>query len=237
MRTSVRGSVLGAVLMVGTALLTGCGSQPAGGAAAPAPASEAAATGSVATTPEELRNALLPASAFGPDATVIGLSLDQLGQLPGLGELPEGTSAEPAPCGAALAMVPRAAADLPTLVARGAWTGEVRSLEVLADGPAMAGLRLPVDQLLATCAQMTVTAADGPVTTVGLTALDTPALGDAAAGLTVTVTRPQGTVSALVGVVSLGSRAVLLVQVGGAGAVPDEAGFTALLTQATDAAS
>jgi hypothetical protein len=40
---------------------------------------------------------------------------------------------------------------------RGAWTGELRTLEVLADGPALAGLRLPVDQLLGTCAHVTAT--------------------------------------------------------------------------------
>jgi hypothetical protein len=111
--------VLVAVLVVGTAVLTACGSQPAGGAAAPAPVSEAAATSSAATTPDELRNALLPASAFGADATVVGLTVDQLGQLPGLGGLPAGTTVEPAVCGAALVMLPRSTDDLPALAARG----------------------------------------------------------------------------------------------------------------------
>jgi hypothetical protein len=231
MRTSVRRSVLGAVLVAGTALLTACGS------AAPAAVNEAAATGSAVSTPDELRGALLPASAFGPDATVVGLSLDQLGQLPGLGGLPEGTRVDPPVCGAALAMMPNSADELPTLVARGAWTADLRTLEVLAEGPALDGLQQPMDQLPATCAQVTVTAADGTATTVGLAALDTPPLGDAAAGLKMTVTRPEATVSALVGLVSLNARAVLLVQTGAAEAFPDEAGFTTLLTRAADAAA
>jgi hypothetical protein len=63
----------------------------------------------------------------------------------------------PVVCGTALAMLPRSTDDLPALAARGAWTGELRTLEVLADGPALAGLRLPVDQLLGTCAQVTAT--------------------------------------------------------------------------------
>lgn len=227
MRTSVGRSVLGAVLVAGTALLTACGS------AAPAAVSEAAAT---VSTPDELRGALLPASAFGPDATVVGLTLDQLGQLPGPGGLPAGTTVDPPVCAAAFAMVP-SADELPTLVARGAWTADLRTLEVLAEGPALDGLQLPVDQLLATCTQATGTAPDGTVTTVGLAALDTPPLGDAAAGLEVTVTRPEGTVSALVALVSLNARAVLLVQTGTAGALPDEAGFSTLLTRAADAAA
>jgi hypothetical protein len=53
----------------------------------------------------------------------------------------------------------------------------------------------------------------------------------------VTVTGPAATVPALVGVVSLDSRAALLVKAGASGAYPDETGVTAPLTRAADAAS
>ena len=233
---------LGAVLVAGTVVLGACGGQP--DAAAPAAVSEAAATDSAGTTPDELADALLPAPAFGADATVVGLTLDQLGDLPALGGLPDGATVDPPLCGAALAMLPGgggsgagSADGLPTLVARGAFTDELRTLEVLADGPALDGLELPVDQLLGTCSTVTLTAADGTATTASLSALDVPALGDAGTGLTVTVSGPQGTLEVLVGVVSAGTRAVLLVQTGAAGAAPDAAGFTALLADAADAAT
>lgn len=235
MRMTVRRSAFGA-LVAGTALLSACGDQPGDAAA---PVSEAAATGSAPVTTDQLSDALLPAAAFGDDATVVGLSLEQLGALPDLAGLPDGATVQPALCGTALTLASTLTGsgdDLPTLVAQGAFTKDVRTLEVLADGPALDGLDLPVDQLLATCSTVTVTAADGTATTVSLSTLDVPDLGDTATGLQVTVTHPGGTVSALVGVVGEGSRALLLAQTGAAGAAPDQAGFTGLLTRAADAA-
>jgi len=234
MRTSARAAV--AVLAAGAAL-TGCGAS--GDTASTGAVSEAAATSSAAVSAADLRDGLLPATAFGEDATVVGLSLEQLGDLPALVGLPQGATVQPALCGTALTMLSKAApgtGSLPTLVAEGAFTNDVRTLEVLADGPALDGLDLPVDQLLAGCSTVTVTAADGAVTTVDLAALDVPDLGDATTGLQVTVTGPQGTAAALVGVVSQGSRAVLVVQTGAAGAAPGAAGFGALLGRAADAA-
>jgi hypothetical protein len=233
MRTSVRRGALGVVL-AGTAVLTACGG-PAGGAGAPV--SEAAATGSAAASTDELSDALLPASAFGQHATVVGLSLEQLGDLPALAGLPEGATVDPPLCGAALGMLTGRPDQPPTLVARGAFTDQVRTLEVLADGPELDGLQLPVDQLLATCPTVTLTRADGTATTVALQELTAPSLGDTAAGVQVTLTGPEGTIAALVGVVAQDSRALLLVQTGAAGAAPDQAGFTDLLTRAADAAS
>jgi hypothetical protein len=231
MRTTMRRMACGAALVAGAAGLTACGAQQ------PEQAAPAAASSDAPADVGQLRDALLPASAFGADATVLSGSLDQLGTaLPGLGGLPEGTTVTPALCGAALAMLPHDADALPSLVARAALTDQVRSLELLADGPQLAGLPLPVDQLLATCSTVTVTAADGAATTVQLAALDVPALGDGSAGLQVTVTAPQGTSSALVGVVSTGSRALLLVQSGAAGALPDATAFTQLLGSAAEAA-
>jgi len=219
-------------------VLSACGSQPT----TAAPVSEAAATDTAALTTDELDDALLPADALGADATVVGLSLEQLGELPDLVGLPEDTTVEPALCGAALAMLTggntgHRAGAMPTVVAQGAFDQDVRTLQVLADGPELDGLQLPVDQLLAGCSTVTVTGAEGTATTVALTALDVPELGDAAAGLQVTVTRGDTALPALVGVVADGSRAVLLAQAWAAGAAPDQAAFTELLTQAADAAS
>ena len=227
----------GSVLAAGAVLLTACGGQPTSAA----PVSEAAATGAPSPTTDELGDALLPAAAFGADATVVGLSLEQLGALPDLAGLPEGTTVEPPLCGAALAVLPSAGShertgDLPTVVAQGAFTGTVRTLQVLADGPELAGLQLPVDQLLAGCSTVTVTGADGAATTVELAGLDVPELGETSVGLQVTVTSGGTTMPALVGVVADGSRALLLAQLGDAGAAPDVTAFTGLLTDAAEAA-
>ena len=213
----MRRSALGAVL-AGTAVLTACGGSSGGTAA---PVSAAAATTGAAVSTDELGDALLPASAFGEDATVVGLTLEQLGDLPALAGLPEGASVDPPLCGAALGMLTGRPDDLPTLVAEGAFTDQVRTLEVLADGPALAGPALPVDQLLATCPTVTVTAPDGSRTTAALQELDLPPLGEAAAGLQVTVTAPEGSVAALVGVVAQGSRATAAGAGRAAGAAPD----------------
>ena len=115
------------MLAAGTVVLSAGGNQPT---TAAAPVSEAAATDDASLTTDELDDALLPASAFGADATVVGLSLEKLGELPDLTGLPEGTTVEPALCGAALAILPGAAGDradeLPTLVAQGAFAADVR---------------------------------------------------------------------------------------------------------------
>src|SRR3954447_13343632 len=101
MRSSVRRSVVGVVL-AGSALLTACGG-PAGDSGAPV--SEAAATGSAAVSPDTLRDALVPASAFGDDAPVVGLSRGRVGALPPLAGLPDGAKVDPPLCGTALEML------------------------------------------------------------------------------------------------------------------------------------
>jgi len=241
MRTSARAAT---AVLAAAAALTACGGSGnagSGNAAAPGAVSEAAATSSAAVSVADLRDGLLPATAFGEDATVVGLSLEQLGDLPALAGLPQGATVQPSLCGKALTMLSKAAPGsgdgvLPALVAEGSFSDDVRTLEVLADGPALDGLDLPVDRLLAGCSTVTVTGTDGAVTTVDLAALDVPDLGAAATGLQVTVTGPQGSAAALLGVVSAGQRAVVLAQTGADGATPDPAAFSALLTQAAAAA-
>jgi hypothetical protein len=232
-----------AALGAGALLTAGC----AGAEDAASPVGPAAATGSAtgSASTDDLRDALLPASAFGADATVVGVTLEQLGTagLPGWsGSLPEGVTVDPPLCGAALAALPGLPGDgegeQPVLVAQAAIGGRVRTLEALAESPELEGRQLPVDQLLGACSSVTVSGPDGS-TTVDLAALEVPQLGDASAALQVTVGRADGgTTTAFVGVVLDGPRGVLLAQTGAPDApAPDAGVFTALLDDAAEAAA
>ncbi|MCZ2839002.1 hypothetical protein [Modestobacter sp. VKM Ac-2985] len=284
MGTLVRRSSVGVVALVGTAVLSSCASQF--DAAGPTAVSEAAATGSAdpaveEATAEDLTGALLPESAFGPDATVHQLPSEWVGPWSGWWAGDEswgdhhgwaghrgwgdhrgwgghhwwsgadgtdedatdddGTTAEPtvqpAACADALAALPTLEdEEMPAVAAQVAATEQQRTFQVVAEGPAVEGLELPVDQLVEACAEATVDAPWGMEVGVGVSALDVPDRGDSAAGLAITMTHPAGTVSMLVGVVTDGPRAVMLSQTGDDGAALDQAAFTTLLTQAADAA-
>ena len=112
-------------------------------------------------------------------------------------------------------------------------------MEVLAESPELAGLQLPVDQLLAACSSVTVRGPEGESATVDLTALEVPQLGERSAALQVTVGRSDGeTTTALVGVVLDGPRGLLLAQTAAPDApAPDTTAFTALLGDAAEAAA
>ncbi|PRY47515.1 hypothetical protein LY71_11316 [Geodermatophilus tzadiensis] len=248
--TTARAATAWAALAAGALLTAGCAGAP--DAAAPVgPAATTSASG--AASADDLRDRLLPAADFGADATVVGVTLEQAGTgLSGLlGDRHGGAggdaaapTVEPAPCGSALEALSAAgggdgAGDAPVLAGQAALGPQARTLQVLSESPALAGVQLPVDQLLAACATVTVTAADGQSATIGLAELDAPELGDASAALRVTVDRAgQDTLTALVGVVVDGSRGLLLAQTGAPGAgAPDEEAFTALLGDAVETAA
>ncbi len=240
-----------AVAAVLAAGMTTAGCADTGGeVAAPGAVSPAAATEEAPATGADLRERLLPAAAFGEDATVVSLGLEQLGSglaamLPG--GMPEGVTVEPPLCGAALSALPGAGEDAgtgagsgdgstPALAAQVAVGPQGGAVQVLAESPRIEGARLPVEQLLAACPTVTIRGADGAETTVDLAELPVPDLGDASAGLQVTVTSGGQAVSGLVGVVVDGPRGLLLAQGGGTGA-PDPGAFTALLTEASETAA
>jgi exo-beta-1,3-glucanase (GH17 family) len=84
---------------------------------------------------------------------------------------------------------------------------------------------------------VTVTGPWGMTATFSVTAVDVAAHGDSTTALSVAVTSPAGSRSGLVGVVTEGSRAMMLAQTNEDGAAPDQAAFAALLDQAADAAA
>ncbi len=219
---------------------------------APAPPPDAAGPG-------DLRDRLLPASAFGDDATVVALSLEQLGAAgagwggwgggwPGpwyggdddrRGDRGGDVTVEPAECRAAVDALPLFDGDAVTLVAQAARTPQTQTVEVLAESPDVAALQLPVDQLAAGCSTVTATGPWGWTTTVEVRPLEVPQLGQQSGGVQFTVDAAgEESVNVLVGYVVDGSRGLLLAQSAAPdGAAPDPAAFTALLSEAAEAAA
>ncbi|MGY1784453.1 hypothetical protein [Geodermatophilus sp. SYSU D00698] len=264
----VRRTACAGVLACGAALLAACGGtgeQTAG----PEDVSPAAATeeapdptpaedpGTPGETPAagDLGDRLLPAEAFGPDASVVRLDDGDDGDGWGWGRgwggwhdrdddgehdgPPEGVSVEPAACADVLEALPEPADEAadPVVAAQVARSDEVRTYQVLAESPELAGLTLPVDELLGACSSVTVSAPWGLDATVRLAPLDLPAVGGESAGLQVTVEGWGDTVTKLVGVAVDGSRGLLLAQSAGPGdPAPDTAAFAGLFGDAGAAA-
>ncbi|MGY1652531.1 hypothetical protein [Geodermatophilus sp. SYSU D01119] len=226
---------------------------------APDPAEEPAGGG-------DLRDRLLPAEAFGPDATVVTVTTEQLGSAGGgwgwggwgwgghwhdhdgdgdgdhdrWDEWSDAVTVEPPECAAALDALPdlEGLEDSLSVAAQVARTPSTQTVEAVGESPALADLQLPLDQLLADCASVTTSGPWGWSATAEVTALDAPALGEQSAAVRVTVdAEGRDPRSVLVGVVLDGTRSLLLAQSAAPDAAdPDPAAFTALLTDAAGAA-
>lgn len=228
------------------AVLAGCADSPGGTASAPtssAPASTGSSSGgdgaeSTAPTPtEDLTAALLPAEAFGPDATVVTVSVEQLSSAST--GLPAGASITPETCAQDVGGTQLSVEDFGSIVAQTATTPVGVTVQVLAESDQLDGTTPRFDELLARCPQVTVTAPDGSTATIDFTALDVPALGDTSEGVTYT-TAVRGTdgtnltVPTLLAVATDGNRMLYLQQTGTNTAPLDQAAFTTLLEKAFD---
>jgi hypothetical protein len=228
-----RGAVTLLAGLAATALVAGCGSQGGSGGAAAAPPSTASSSSSPAGS--GLADGLLPASAFGSDATVAGFTLDQLRQMAvgRLGTL-QGVQVEPQACAAVLQGVRSAVAGVQDLAGQSATAQDQVTVEAIATGTtdAVATLR----SAISSCSEGQVTAPQGSAT---LTAepVDVSSMGDSAAAVRLTATatpagRDSVTVPALLGLVQDQDRLLLLATATRGGAAPDEAAFTSLLQKA-----
>ncbi len=223
--------------------LAGCGSEVEGAASpSSAPSSPSSAAGSstgVLEGAEDLSAGLLPAEAFGPGAQVTPVTADQLeqqqGQLGGLGGLRDVTIT-PEACAPGVKSIQPGLDDVAGLGAQTATAGATTTVEILASGEGIAAGVEDLASTAETCPQATIAAPEIGTADVTFTALDVPALGDASAGisLTLSITGPDGqpfTLPMLLGMVRDGDRLVSLTQVDAAGGA-DPAAFTALLQQA-----
>jgi hypothetical protein len=221
-----------AIAAVGLLAGSGGGSSPA---ALSSPGAARSPSGSVTGTP--LSAGLLPADAFGPHATVLNLTLDQLRRATAsAGATSSGGRVDPPSCAVAVQGGSPDFTGVADLAAQSAVGPDGSTVEALLTG---APVQEAVDRVLgavAACPQATVTAPDGTTSTITFRSVTVPPMGDDAAAMAVTtsVSGPGAAQPspALVGVVRDHDRLLLLLAAGAQGAAPDEARFTALLQQA-----
>jgi hypothetical protein len=228
--------------LLGVVAVAGCGSEVEGQASASSTSSSSSSasenTGALDDV-EDLSAGLLPAEAFGAGAQVTPLTADELAQQSQLGGLGlQDVTITPESCAPAVKGVQPGLDDLEGLGAQTVTVGSGATVEILLAGD---GIAEGVDQLASavdTCPQATITTPEIGTAEITFTPLDVPDLGDASAGLTMTlsITGPDGqplTVPVLLGMVQDGDRLVSLTTTDPTGATAPAA-FAALLQQAYD---
>lgn len=232
------GAVLAAVATAG--LVAGCAGGGGGGGKAAASSSSAAASSSTGSvTGSGLTKGLLPADAFGTDATVVGLTLEQLKQ--STATLGSGSTAgiqvDPPSCAAAVQGTSPDYDKVDDLAAQSATSSSGATVEALMTGAPAKGAAEKLRGSAAACPRATVTTPSSGTVTLSFEPLPLGTMGDDAAAvqLTTTLTKPDGSklsVPALLGAVEDHHRLLLLITAGTGGAAPDRAAFTALLEKA-----
>ena len=224
------------------ALLAGCAAGGNGGTAASstsASSSSASASSSGSVSGSKLTKGLLPADAFGTQATVIGLTLEQLRQSTstlGAGAT-AGLQVDPPSCAAAVQGTAPSFDKVDDLAAQSAVGTAGATVEALMTGGPAKGAAEKLRGAAAACPQATLTLPQAGQATIAFTTVQIKDMGDDAAALqmTTSLTKPDGTkasVPALIGAVEDHSRLLLLITAGTNGVAPDQAAFTALLEKA-----
>jgi hypothetical protein len=240
MSTAHRVPGLVAAGLISTALLVGCGGSEEEDAPATAASSSAEeAPGEAAES--DLASGLLPAEAFGPDATVVAVPAEQLSQAGGLAAAAEGAEIQPEECRAA---VEGAQPDLDAfedVAAQSASLGAATTVEMLVRGGPLEDAVSQLEQAAERCPQAQVTIPGVGQAALTFENLPVDDLGDGAALLryAVVVTGPDGSqtsIPTLIGAVEDGDRLLLLVTIvadpAQSGGSADPAAFTTLLEQA-----
>jgi hypothetical protein len=233
-----------ATCLASAALLTACAG---GGGSDDAAASSSPSESEAEETPApDLASGLLPADAFGPEASVVSITLEQLQQGAGaVAANAEGVEITPEACAAAVQGTQPSFDDFGDVAAESATIGSAVTVEVLVRG---GPTKDAVDELADAaerCPEAQITSPQIGQATVTFEALPVDDLGDGAALLryTTTVSLPDGTqatVPALIGAVQDSDRLVVLMNLdagaatpGGTPAAPqDPAAFAGLLEQA-----
>ncbi|WP_448627887.1 hypothetical protein [Geodermatophilus sp. URMC 64] len=239
-RTRRAAGLLGAGLVTG-AVLTGCGSDETATAPAAATGPATAAAPAADTATPDLADGLLPATAFGPDATVIPVPADRLDRAGDLAGALAFVQVTPDSCATALREALPQVAAVSEAAAEVARSGDTVTAELLAR-PAGADAVGQFTTLSQACASAQVSAGEHGEGTVTVTPLGLPALAGgvpaAAVSVAVEATGPDGQAwsgTALAAVVQDGDRVLALAQAAPSGGAVDPATFTDLLQQAVDA--
>jgi hypothetical protein len=243
-----RSGALAAVL-TSAVLLTACGGDEEGDPAASSSSASESSTPTEESLPD-LASGLLPADAFGADASVVAISPQQLSQAAGLAPGAEDIEITPKECSAAVAGTQPEFDDFDDVAAQAATIGSAATVEVLVRGGPIDD---SVDQLAAAaerCPSAQIESPEFGQATVTFESLPVDDLGDGSALLryTTVIAAPDGTqvsVPALIGAVQDGDRLLILMNLdtgaagGGGAATPappqDPAAFGDLLAQAYEA--
>ncbi|NEK85645.1 hypothetical protein GCU60_07700 [Blastococcus saxobsidens] len=222
-------------------VLVGCGGGDSEEAASSSAATSSAEESSAEEPASDLAQGLLPAEAFGPDATVTAVSPDQL-------ELGAGVVAgqdvqvEPESCRASVESTQPDLTEFDDVAAQSASAGSVATVEMLLRGGPTDDVAALLREAAERCPQATITSPQFGEATLTFENLPVDELGDGAAlaRLTTAVAAPDGSqvsVPTLIGMVEDDDRLLVLVTVvvdptAGEGAGTDPAEFAALLEQA-----
>lgn len=219
-------------------LVAGCGASGSGGGKTAA-SSAAASSSSGSVTGSTLTKGLLPADAFGADATVVGLTLEQLKQSTTSlgGGRAAGIQVDPPSCAAAVQGTSPNFDQVDDLAAQSATGASGATVEALMTGAPAKGAAEKLRGSAAACPQATVTTPSSGTVTLTFQSIPLQKMGDDAAAvqLTTTLSKPDGSkvsVPALLGAVEDHHRLLLLITAGAGGAAPDQGAFTALLEKA-----
>lgn len=245
MRTTARVRAVLATGLASAALLTACsGDDASSDASDTAPRSSAAGSSATEEALPDLASGLLPADAFGPEATVVAVSLAQLQQGAGLAASgAEGLEITPPECATAVEGTQPQLDDFEDVAAQSATTGSSATVEVLVRGGPIEDSVALLAEAAQRCPQAQITSPQIGQATVTFEALPVADLGDGSAMLryTTAVALPDGTsvtVPALIGAVEDGDRLLILMNLQPSGpGVPggpatDPAAFADLLEQA-----
>jgi hypothetical protein len=248
MRSSSRRTRSILALAACAALVTACGGGDAG--EEQSGSTQAATSSAEETRAPDLASGLLPADAFGPDAAVVAITMEQLQQGAGLAASgSENLQITPQECAVAVEGTQPQFDDFDDVAAQSSTSGSATTVEVLVRG---GPTKDTVDQLEAAaerCPQAQIAAPEFGQATITFESLPVDDLGDGAALLryTTAVSLPDGTqvtIPALIGAVQDGDRLLILMNLettalgggGVAGAAPvDPAAFADLLAQAYEA--
>ncbi|RBY97884.1 hypothetical protein DQ237_03000 [Blastococcus sp. TF02-8] len=233
---------LPAVLVAGLAgvtLLSGCGGDDGSDGAA---ASSSAAPASETEAPD-LASGLLPAEAFGPGATVVAVSPEQLAQGAGLAAGTEDADIQPESCRAAVEGTQPDLEDFDDVAAVSATSGGTATVEMLIRGGPLEDAVEQLGQAAERCPQAQVTLPELGQASISFETLPVDELGDGSALVryTTVVTGPDGmqvSVPTVIGAVEDGDRLLVLLTIVAdptqAGAGIDQTAFADLLRKAFD---
>ncbi len=246
-RSRGRRGVLAAALTA-TVVLTACGGDDDSETAAPTSSAAESSTAAEESRPD-LAAGLLPAGAFGAEATVVPLTPGQLEQAAGLAAGAGNLQITPEECAAAVAGTQPQFDDFDDVAAQVATIGSAATVEVLVRGGPMEDAVGQLADAAERCPAAQIASPEIGQATVVFESLPVDDLGDGSALLryTTTLVMPDGrqaTVPALIGAVQDGDRLLVLMNLdagaaGGSGATPaapqDPAAFADLLEQAFEA--